>query len=594
MSARTSAFKRARAARLIREGKTYAEAGRAIGRDRRTITRWMEDESFLNMLHAHGVLSAGPLRVRAAVDDVLHDLPSEESWLWVSVPDASVLGSLVVEDATHLRVAFVPPERVPFVRGELEQKRFPVLAGERTTVLVPEALGALQEQEACELLVRLGSADPAEAFRAFLSLWRFRAQETMDIRLLGEGLWPAQELLIEEIASHPHVYALKARKLGHSTIACAYDAFVLRFRDQNARVHLFSRGERAALELLTAVRFGLDRLPSWLRLPAVRTTMREVEYDAGRNDRRLVVCYPTTDAVAVEATATHSHIDEWSDMPRPDVVYQSLEPTFTAPGCTSLIVTTGAGPANPSADYWRRCLAGDGLHRPLFIPATARPDRGEAWLAEKKRTMLPSAFQTEYALTWQDAIAGTNEFVFSPKDIDAAGIDFYGLGPAKPRHKYVKAWDIGQARDATVGICLDVTEEPNDVVAYVRLRGRPYPVIQAAIEQMHRTYPGLTVIEKNAMGAAVLENLHIAEHELEGFTTTAQSKARIIQNLAVQLQSWLIRYDPKACAQLDAELRGYQEPDTHCVQDSVIALAIALEHAARAQTQGRILAIICV
>jgi hypothetical protein len=100
------------------------------------------------------------------------------------------------------------------------------------------------------------------------------------------------------------------------------------------------------------------------------------------------------------------------------------------------------------------------------------------------------------------------------------------------------------------------------------------------------------VIEKNAMGAAVLENLKIAEHELEGFTTTAQSKARIIQNLAVQLQSWLIKWDPKACAQLDAEMRGYQDPDTHCVQDAVIALVIALEHAARAQTQGRILAII--
>jgi hypothetical protein len=31
-------------------------------------------------------------------------------------------------------------------------------------------------------------------------------------------------------------------------------------------------------------------------------------------------------------------------MPRPDRVYQALEPTFTAPGCTSLLVTTGNGP----------------------------------------------------------------------------------------------------------------------------------------------------------------------------------------------------------------------------------------------------------
>jgi hypothetical protein len=185
-----------------------------------------------------------------------------------------VLGSLLVEGASHLRAAFIAtPERVQAVRHSLEQRKPPVLSGERTAVLAPAALPVLQDdREALELLTRICTGSPAEAFRAFLSVWHFRAQETKDVRLLGEHIWEAQELFIREIAEHPHAYALKARKLGQSTIACAYDGFVMRFRDENARVHLFSRREKAALEQLEAVKFGLQRLPAWLQLPTTRVT----------------------------------------------------------------------------------------------------------------------------------------------------------------------------------------------------------------------------------------------------------------------------------------------------------------------------------
>jgi hypothetical protein len=592
---RTSAYKRALAARMIREGESYAETALAVGVHKRTIARWMKDESFLAIVHGQGVMSLGPIQVQAAAGDVVHDLPAEESWLWVdaSAADApAVLGSLLVEGATHLRVAFISaPERAEAVRASLAQKRFPLFDGERTTVLVPAALEALQEPEALGLLVRVCTADPAEAFRTFLSLWQFRAQETKDVRLLGAHLWSAQETFIAEIAEHPHVYALKARKLGQSTIACAYDAFVLRFRDPNARVHLFSRRARAALELLTAVRFGLERLPSWLRLPT-RTTAREIELDAGPHDRRLALSYPTTDDTAVEATATHTHIDEWADMPNPDRVYQALEPTFTAPGCTSLIVTTGAGPANPSADYWRRCRAGEGLHHPVFIPATARPGRDQAWLADKRRTMLPDAFATEYALSWEAALAGTGARVFSAEEIDAAITDAQPLvQSALPGRKYVIGWDIGSRHDFSVGIVLDVTEEPIQLATYTRLRG-DYPQIQRAIQDLHRAFAAssFTVIEDNAIGAAVADNLAISAHQLRRFTTSKTSKERIIEALRAQLQFQLIKFHP-SLKQLESELRDYQLPDTNVVQDSVMSLAIALEHAIEArgfQARGRI------
>jgi hypothetical protein len=574
---------RARAARLLREGKSNSQVVKATKTSEATIKRWKKDPDFLNMMQGRGLLTLGSVQVHAAESDVLEQVPCEESWVWIG--DGSVLGSLLVDGATHLRAVFVTaPERVQAVRDSLEQKVVPVLSGERTCVLVPGALSVLQDDpEALDLLTRICTADPAEAFGAFLSVWHFRAQETKDVRVLGADLWDAQETFIQKITEHEHVFALKARKLGQSTIACAFDAYVLRFRDTNGRVHLFSRRERAALELLAAVRFGLERLPSWLRLPA-RSTVREIELDAGRHDRRIAVCYPTTDDTAVEATATHTHIDEWADMPNPDRVYQALEPTFTAPACTSLIVTTGAGPANPSADYWRRCLADEGLHHPVFIPATARPGRDEAWLEHKRRTILPDAFSIEYALTWEAAIAGTGGRVFSVKEIDAAITDARPLvQSALPRRKYVIGWDIGSRQDFSVGIVLDVSEELIDVANYVRVKG-DYPQIQRAIHDLHRTFArsSFTVIEDNAMGAAVADTLDIPEHQLRRFTTSKKSKERIIEALRSRLQLHLIKFHP-SLKQLESELRDYQLPDKNVVQDSVMALAITLDYAAEAR-----------
>jgi hypothetical protein len=98
------------------------------------------------------------------------------------------------------------------------------------------------------------------------------------------------------------------------------------------------------------------------------------------------------------------------------------------------------------------------------------------------------------------------------------------------------------------------------------------------------------VIEDNAIGAAVADNLTIPAHQLRRFTTSKTSKERIIEALRAQLQFQGIKFHP-SLKQLESELRDYQLPDTNVVQDSVMSLAIALEHAAEArafQARGRI------
>jgi len=100
------------------------------------------------------------------------------------------------------------------------------------------------------------------------------------------------------------------------------------------------------------------------------------------------------------------------------------------------------------------------------------------------------------------------------------------------------------------------------------------------------------VIEDNAAGQAVRENLNLPEHQVLGFTTNRSSKARIIEQLKIAVQNWTIKWDPEAVPQLNAEMRGYQLPEANVEEDSVVALAIALEHAPHAYQGGRVLGVI--
>jgi hypothetical protein len=473
----TSPARKAKAAVVRRNGGTQQKAADAARVSLRTVKRWEQEPDFQAMLYAQGILQAGPIRILADASAALHDTPSDESMLWVALgrraPDGDfippeVLGTLVVKDAKFLRVVFVMPKDAGAVRAQLEAHVFPLIEDARTAVLMPSALQALQDPDELRSLCRLFCAPTRVAFGEWLRLWRFKAGETKDVRTL-EALWEGQSILADVICEHPATFALKARKLGETTICVAFAGYCARVRGANERVHLFSYRERAAIGLLSAVKFGLESLPAHLRLPITRETLKELEFDLGNDDVRTVVSYPTSENTAVEETATHTLMDEFADWPRNEQTYGSLEPTFTAPGATCHIITTGKGPADWSAAYWRECKSGDGLHYPIFIPATARPDRDEAWMTAKRKTMTAASFKVEYALAEEDALAGTAGYKFNHEDIDLT--DAPTLRPVPMYHcprrcrlswrtekpqarcpycksrvrpvRYIKSWDIG-------------------------------------------------------------------------------------------------------------------------------------------------------
>jgi hypothetical protein len=425
----------------------------------------------------------------------------------------------------------------------------------------------------------------ATSFREFLNHWHFKNGETGEVQILGHGLWPSQELAVREMEATDKAFFLKARKLGETTLECAFDGWKARFGQANSRVHLWSRRDDAAQELLEAVEFGLERLPEWMQLPVARQTTHEYRMNAGEDDERIIKAYPANEETAVEATCTHGHIDEWARMKNPRKVFQAIEPSLAG---TAHILTTGLGPTNYSSQFWRRCRSGEADFKPVFIDALKRPGRSVEWLEAKYRSGgRSSAMKQEYPMTEDDALMGEGDTFFDQHELDRAGEETLGATPAMPGRSYVKSWDIGRHQDAAVGIVIDVTEALMDVVHYEKIERMPYPILQRRIERMHEAYPGTTVIEANSAGEAVAENCDIPEDDLQLFTTSGKSKAIILDSLKVSFQKDLLRYDAMEWPQLDQELRGYRLPDDSIVQDSVMSLAIGHSFAGKARAQPK-------
>lgn len=437
----------------------------------------------------------------------------------------------------------------------------------------------------------------ARSFREFLNHWHFIDQDTGEDRILGHSLWPSQEQHVaycEREALALWVYFLKARQLGQSTIECAFDGWVARFRDLRPRVHIFSKADDEAKELLERVKYGLENLPSWMQLPVLRDTEREYRIGLDAESRSILRAYATGKNPSRGATCNHAHIDEWAAMLDPKAAWAAIWP---AAAKSIHLLTTGAGPQNYTGIFWKRAMAGDVTDRrgvsmaTVFISATERPDRTETQVKAARLSGGVEA-QRELAMTWQDALAGGGDLVFTDYECNMAAVDTRGFTQPTKGRKYVIAWDIGRHKDAAVGTVLDVTDEVYDVVGYKRLREHTYPMIQDEIERWHRMWkPTVTAIEKNSAGEAVLENLDLPEDRLEGFTTSRPSKLRIIQQTKLLLQGQLLKWNPEECQQLDAEMRGYQLPDDALVQDSVMSIAIAIEYADAGGPTGRVLGV---
>lgn len=287
----------------------------------------------------------------------------------------------------------------------------------------------------------------AQSFRYFLRYWRFKNRETGELLRFIEvseyvdeiarggivrDLWEGQSDFIEVMRKYRWIFALKAGKLGFTELECAYDAWVARFRQENARVHIFSRNLLAARELLGYVKFGIRHLPTWFNIFTPRdlagantTTTFIFRCNENPDDVRTIISYATTGAVAIDQSATHSHVDELSHMGDDEGVWNSISTTVPEDG-TIHIVSRGAGDAVYSAVIWHAVeqapehLWGQpGFPYPFFSPFNKRPPTAtrDKALLEQAGTMTLAGLNYFLPETAEDALMGDETSPFIPIEL---------------------------------------------------------------------------------------------------------------------------------------------------------------------------------
>lgn len=159
-----------------------------------------------------------------------------------------------------------------------------------------------------------------------------------------------------------------------------------------------------------------------------------------------------------------------------------------------------------------------------------------------------------------------------------------GAGPLMVA--YVMGVDWAQQNDWTVALVMDAATR--QVVAIDRFNQIDYKTQRDRIASLAETWGvGHILAETNAMGQPNVEALQEAGLPVEGFTTTAQSKPRIIQQLQLAFEQgnvWILD-NPVLIGELQAyeqERRAsgwkYEAP-AGMHDDTVIALALAYEAA---------------
>lgn len=468
----------------------------------------------------------------------------------------------------------------------------------------------------------------AISFREFLKVWQFESNYKKQVMTLGDDLWPGQELAVQTMEEFARVFFLKARRLGETTLAVAFDAWVLIFTP-SCRVHLVSRIEKDAKDsLLKPLKFGLRRLPVEMQLLVGADTTTMLELVGGSDDHRVVEAFAAKEPGRGYG-ATHVHLDEWAAMMEtspnlPEDVWKAIAPTLN-PDSTLHVLTTGKGPGF-YAEKWEEAVKGEGepdaegipTLRACFIKATgSRPD----YTPERIKRERAESGTWEYPERWEEAIAGREGNYFTSYEIDWAKKYARGYLPpiyvrgrenrvvkilphgkykdvrgAEHVRRFVKTWDIGgpgEKSNASCGILLDVTEPVWDVRKIVYLQGYDYPQQARFIEQLHLDYPGDTWIEDNFAGESVRQFLMLPPDRVHGWQTTKQSKGVAIHAIKTALQYRQLKWHPdmEHANVLEAEMRKYQLKDEGIQHDTVSALwiAVAVAPEAAASTAGRVI-----
>lgn len=235
---------------------------------------------------------------------------------------------------------------------------------------------------------------------------------------LGDRLFDlrkAQSEALTRWVAGENSITLKARQIGWSTLIGFY-VFWLAFFRPNTRIMLLSKGEREAQELLSKVRFGAERIPSWLaaRGPKIKTSnLQKLEFTNGSE----ILSLPSGNNPARGFTGRLVVCDEFAFLENSDEAWASIEPTADIGG-QLIILSTANGSGNKFEDLWARAETGKSVFKPMFYGWWAVPERDAAWYEQKQFDLPEWQLNQEYPDNAREAFIKSGMLVFNSKLLD--------------------------------------------------------------------------------------------------------------------------------------------------------------------------------
>jgi hypothetical protein len=159
-------------------------------------------------------------------------------------------------------------------------------------------------------------------------------------------------------------------------------------------------------------------------------------------------------------------------------------------------------------------------------------------------------------------------------------------------HQYVIAWDPSSSSDPSVGIVIDVTEEP---WSGVHFRYYPKPIgdtkLLIEIYSLHALYnsggaTAITGYDETSMGGAMIKQSLQGLYPKKGVNFAGVGKKRdLLTNLRAVINAGKLVF-PASWTVLERELLNYKLPDDKIKQDAVMATLIAAEIAQKGSSRG--------
>lgn len=229
--------------------------------------------------------------------------------------------------------------------------------------------------------------------------------DSKEAKWIPFDLWPEQVRVLKELHRNKLTVVLKARQLGLSWLVLSYALWQMVFCPA-AIVLLLSRRDDEAVDLLDARLRGMwERLPDWLKVPAVKRSAHELELSNGSR----ALAFPTTGGRSY--TATLAIVDEADFCPDLEDVLLAVKPAIDAGGHMALVSTADKkAPISPFKQLYRAARVGAGDWHAVFLPWGARPDRTEKWYETQKREIMARSgtldgLYQEYPATDTQALA---------------------------------------------------------------------------------------------------------------------------------------------------------------------------------------------